>query len=123
LGLAEARLRMRHSFRHRLTRSYRRSTELEDPYHALPSLLINGVEQDVREGTGAVRAYEAMMYGVERTDELARSAWRELLLQYCKLDTLSMVLVFEHWRRATGLATIPDYSPMRAPSSTPTSAQ
>ena len=91
------------------------ATALEDPYHALRPLMINGVEQDVREGTGAVRAYEAMMYGVERTDEEARSAWRELLLQYCKLDTLSMVLVFEHWRRATGLASIPDYSPVMAP--------
>lgn len=88
------------------------ATELEDPYHALPSLVINGVEQDVREGTGAVRAYEAMMYGVERADQAAKSAWRELLLQYCKLDTLSMVLVFEHWRRATGLGSVPSYSPM-----------
>jgi hypothetical protein len=92
------------------------ATELEDPYHALPSLLINGVEQDVREGTGAVRAYEAMMYGVERTDEVARHAWRELLLQYCKLDTLSMVLVFEHWRRETGVATTPAYTPVLPPS-------
>jgi hypothetical protein len=61
-----------------------------------------------------VRAYEAMMYGVERTDEVARRAWRELLLQYCKLDTLSMVLIFDHWRRATGLAVVPDYSPLTA---------
>ena len=92
----------------------RPASELEDPYHALPSLEINGVVQDVREGIGAVRAYEAMMYGVERTDDEAKRAWRELLLEYCKLDTLSMVLVFEHWRRAAGLATVPEYSPVRA---------
>ncbi|MGQ0715047.1 MAG: DUF2779 domain-containing protein [Gemmatimonadaceae bacterium] len=96
------------------------ATELEDPYHALPSLLINGVEQDVREGTGAVRAYEAMMYGVERTDDAARNAWRELLLEYCKLDTLSMVLIFEHWRRETGVTTVPAYSPVRPASAHPT---
>jgi hypothetical protein len=76
----------------------------EDPYHALPALEIGGVPQDVREGTGAMRAYEAMMYGVEKTDAEAKAKWRQLLLQYCKLDTLSMVLIFEHWRRATGLA-------------------
>ena len=79
------------------------ATASQDPYHALPALVINGVTQDVREGTGAVRAYEAMMYGVERDDAAAREAWRLLLLQYCNLDTLSMVLVFEHWRRVTGV--------------------
>lgn len=83
------------------------ATESEDPYHALPPLEINGVRQDVREGTGAIRAYEAMMYGVEKNDEAAKSAWRKLLLQYCKLDTLSMVLIFEYWRRATGVAIPP----------------
>ncbi|MGH7665327.1 MAG: DUF2779 domain-containing protein [Gemmatimonadaceae bacterium] len=75
--------------------------ESADPYTALPALEINGVPQDVHEGTGAVRAYQAMMYGVERDDEEARDAWCELLRQYCRLDTLSMMLVFEHWRRAT----------------------
>ena len=48
-----------------------------------------------------MRAYEAMMYGVEKRDADGRSNWRALLLQYCKLDTLSMVLIFEHWRRLT----------------------
>ena len=74
----------------------------EDPYHALPALEIAGVPQDVREGTGAMRAYEAMMFGVEQGDAETKARWRQLLLQYCKLDTLSMVLVFEHWRRVTG---------------------
>ncbi|MEX1185089.1 MAG: DUF2779 domain-containing protein [Gemmatimonadaceae bacterium] len=70
-----------------------------DPYASLPPIEINGVPQDVHEGTGAVRAYEAMMYGVEKNDPAAKAQWRELLLQYCKLDTLSMVLIFEYWRR------------------------
>ncbi len=72
-----------------------------DPYASLPGIEINGVPQDVHEGTGAIRAYEAMMYGVERNDPVAKAAWRELLLQYCKLDTLSMVLIFDYWRRTT----------------------
>ncbi|HVT41163.1 MAG TPA: DUF2779 domain-containing protein [Gemmatimonadaceae bacterium] len=79
------------------------ASESEDPYNALPALEIAGVRQDVSEGTGAMRAYEAMMYGVEKHDEAAKAAWRTLLLQYCTLDTLSMVLIFEYWRRATGL--------------------
>ena len=73
----------------------------EDPYHALPTLEIAGVPQDVREGTGAMHAYEAMMFGVEQGDAETKARWRQLLLQYCRLDTLSMVLVFEYWRRAT----------------------
>lgn len=76
----------------------------EDPYHALPALEIAGAPQDVREGTGAMRAYEAMMYGVEQDDAETKARWRQLLLQYCHLDTLSMVLVFEHWRRATAVS-------------------
>jgi hypothetical protein len=54
----------------------------------------------VAEGGGAVRAYEAMMYGLEREDPAARAAWRELLLRYCRLDTLAMVLIWEHWAAA-----------------------
>lgn len=75
-----------------------------DPYAALPALEICGIVQDVREGTGAVRAYEAMMYGLEKDDVETKSKWANLLRRYCELDTLSMVLVFEYWRRATGLA-------------------
>jgi hypothetical protein len=82
----------------------RRVSDTEDPYHALPPLEIDGVVQDVREGTGAIRAYEAMMYGLEKNDPDAKAKWRKLLLQYCELDTLSMVLIFEYWRRATGIA-------------------
>lgn len=78
-------------------------SEFEDPYHALPRVVIAGAEQQVREGTGAVRAYEAMMYGVERNDAATKAEWRELLLRYCELDTLSMVLVHDYWRRCTGL--------------------
>jgi len=75
-----------------------------DPYSALPPLEINGVPQDVHEGTGAVRAYQEMMYGADKENVEVRQSWARLLLQYCHLDTLSMVLIFEHWRRVTGVA-------------------
>lgn len=72
------------------------------PYAALPPLEINGVLQEVAEGTGAIRAYEAMMFGVERDDHATRDQWKELLLRYCHLDTLAMVLIWEYWERLTG---------------------
>lgn len=68
------------------------------PYAALPPLVINDKERNVAEGTGAIRAYEAMMYGVERSDPAARNAWSQLLKQYCALDTLAMVLIWNRWQ-------------------------
>lgn len=77
--------------------------DILSPYQALPPLIINGREVVVAEGTGAIRAYEAMVYGSERTDENVRSQWKDLLRQYCKLDTLSMFFVWKHWRDRLGL--------------------
>ncbi len=74
-----------------------------EPYAALEPLVSAGVEQEVAEGTGAIRAYEALMFGAERHDAAVQAAWRQLLLEYCKLDTLAMVLIWEHWRRLTSL--------------------
>jgi hypothetical protein len=42
-----------------------------------------------------------MAYGVERDDPAAVAKWSRLLLEYCKLDTLAMVLIWEHWARIT----------------------
>jgi hypothetical protein len=72
--------------------------EILSPYESLPPLEINGTIVSVAEGTGAIRAYEAMVYGMERNDPAAQANWKRLLLQYCKLDSLSMYLVWEHWR-------------------------
>lgn len=67
------------------------------PYASLPPINISGRPVVVAEGTGAIRAYEAMMYGAERDDPAIRSHWRDLLLQYCHLDTLSMAWIWQHW--------------------------
>ena len=75
-----------------------------DPYAALPPVEINGIMEDVHEGTGAMMAYQEMMYGADKNDPLVREQWASLLRQYCRLDTLSMVLIFEHWRRLSGVA-------------------
>lgn len=70
-----------------------------DPYRTLPPVEIAGRMQDVHEGTGAMRAYQEMMYGAEKHDPAVNAKWAGLLRQYCALDTLSMVLILEHWRR------------------------
>jgi hypothetical protein len=75
-----------------------------DPYASLPAVEIGGTLQDVHEGTGAMRAYQEMMYGADKHDPVIADKWSELLKQYCRLDTLSMVLILEHWRRCVGIA-------------------
>ena len=75
-----------------------------DPYASLPPVEISGVVQDVHEGTGAMRAYQEMMYGADKNDPEVAAMWAGLLQRYCAVDTLSMVLILEHWRRQVGLA-------------------
>ncbi len=65
-----------------------------DPYKSLPPLAVDGEETTVQEGTGAIRAYQAILHGPIKD----RPTWRSLLLQYCHLDTLAMVIVWEYWR-------------------------
>jgi hypothetical protein len=76
--------------------------ESRDPYSSLPPVEINGIQQEVHEGTGAMRAYQEMMYGATKRDPETSTRWSSLLRQYCSLDTLSMVLIVEHWRRQVG---------------------
>ena len=71
------------------------------PYEGLPSITIEGRKLDVADGIGAMQAYTAMLYGAERSDPAICAAWRELLLRYCKLDTMAMVLIWDYWRRVT----------------------
>ena len=67
------------------------------PYEALGAYEFDGRLVSVSEGTEAMRAYEAMMYGLESQSAEAKAALRELLLQYCKLDTAAMVMIWEYW--------------------------
>lgn len=70
---------------------------LLDPYKTLPSLPIGEKEEVVQEGTGAMRVYQEMMFGRARTDPALRDNYRQLLLQYCELDTAAMVVIWTHW--------------------------
>ncbi len=73
------------------------SGEILSPYQALPALTIAGEPITIVEGTGAMRAYQAMLYGAERQDPTQRQQWAQLLRQYCHLDTLAMVMIWHHW--------------------------
>ena len=68
-----------------------------DPYKVLSQIDIAGKAEVVNEGTGAMRAYEEMLFGLHRDDEEAKTNWSKILKQYCKLDTMAMVIVWLHW--------------------------
>lgn len=79
-------------------------TRVLDPYKTLGKIDIAGQAEVVQEGTGAMRAYQHMMYGKGRDEGKAvQDGWRDLLLQYCKLDTIAMVVVWTYWEMALGL--------------------
>jgi hypothetical protein len=81
---------------------YDRQGNLLDPYATLPPLPIGKKEEVVKEGTGAMRVYQDMMFGKARLDVGVRENYRKLLLQYCKLDTAAMVAIWMHWQHASG---------------------
>lgn len=78
-----------------------------DPYDTLGGDIQElGEDQAVvvRDGTGAMRAYHDMVFGECHDDPAARAAWRDKLLRYCKLDTMSMVIVWKHWKNLGSLS-------------------
>ena len=76
------------------------------PYDVLPQLQIGDRIQVVNEGAGAMLAYQDLMYGENRNlgidNQAARSQWKELLYQYCRLDTMAMVIIWTHWQNLCG---------------------
>ena len=69
-----------------------------NPYNLLPALDIVENGDKVKDGTGAMKAYQEMMFGLSRTDSDIKDTWKQALLRYCKLDTLAMVIIWEHWQ-------------------------
>ncbi|MBM3990266.1 MAG: DUF2779 domain-containing protein [Planctomycetes bacterium] len=74
-----------------------RDGELLSPYDTLPQPTLTGVEP-VRDGLGAVHAYQHVLHTEEREEPSRTSERRSLLESYCRLDTLAMVMVWWHWR-------------------------
>ena len=81
-----------------------------NPYDALPALtlldrepsglsqLVDLEELDiVKDGTGAMRAYEHIRYGAGSNQAAVREDVRRQLLRYCQLDTAAMLMVWKYW--------------------------
>jgi len=74
---------------------------ITDPYKLLEERTIDYTKSEiitVKNGGDAMAAYRDMMYGISKDKPTAKQAYNEALKQYCKLDTLAMVIIWEHWQ-------------------------
>jgi len=79
--------------------------EPQDPYKLLPPIDVGLTEEQLSNleesphldnGGAAMVAYARLQF--EDVGEHERQATEEALLRYCELDTLAMVMIWEHWR-------------------------
>ena len=88
----------------------RHGKQAVNPYDALPALTLldrnpSAITQIaeleeldiVKDGTGAMRAYEHVRYGLGAGKPEVREDVRRQLLRYCQLDTAAMVMIWKHW--------------------------
>ncbi|HPQ35177.1 MAG TPA: DUF2779 domain-containing protein [Tenuifilaceae bacterium] len=54
------------------------------------------VDESIASGGAAMTAYARMQF--TRMSSVERERAREALLRYCELDTLAMVMIYEHWK-------------------------
>jgi hypothetical protein len=70
-----------------------------DPYKTLPPLPVgehsNGGDV-ITDGTGAIRVYQDLIFDGTKSD-VERENCRQLLRQYCQLDTAAMLMIWMHW--------------------------
>jgi hypothetical protein len=77
-----------------------------DPYKVLPPLPLGGDEDNedvVADGTGAIRIYQELIFREDAPPEHTANR-RQLLEQYCRLDTAAMLMIWRHWRGARAIA-------------------
>lgn len=75
--------------------------EITDPYKLLEELIIDETKNqivNVKNGGDAMAAYRDMMYGLSKENPAAKEAYNAALKKYCKLDTLAMLIIWEHWK-------------------------
>lgn len=86
------------------------SGAIVDPYRQLPKIF-HGLDtekleftlvghDELADGGAAMMAYAKMQF--TEMSEVERAALKETLLKYCELDTLAMVMIYEHWADVTG---------------------
>ncbi|MEX1203043.1 MAG: DUF2779 domain-containing protein [Ferruginibacter sp.] len=92
---------------------------VQDPYYSLPKIDFDdlgfppsddfddemndstgtdSIDYVVKNGGAAMRAYQDMMYGFAKADDNKKIKIKNSLLQYCKLDTLAMVIIWKYWK-------------------------
>jgi len=74
---------------------------ITDPYKLLEKRIIDNTKDQVvtvKNGGDAMVAYRDMLYGISKDNPVAKKAYNEALKQYCKLDTLAMVIIWQHWQ-------------------------
>jgi hypothetical protein len=74
---------------------------ITDPYKLLEKRIIDNTKDQVvtvKNGGDAMVAYRDMLYGISKDNPAAKKAYNEALKQYCKLDTLAMVIIWVHWQ-------------------------
>lgn len=80
--------------------------EILSPYKTLDPIEVAGQAEVVQEGTGAMKAYQEMHFGLHAKDLEIKKKWKNLLLQYCELDTMAMVIIWLHWGVLSGVLAI-----------------
>lgn len=74
---------------------------ITDPYKLLEKRIVENTKNQVvtvKNGGDAMVAYRDMLYGISKDNPNAKQAYNEALKQYCKLDTLAMVVIWQHWQ-------------------------
>ena len=62
-------------------------------------------DNELNDGGAAMTAYAYLQFS--EMSDIERERIREALLKYCELDTLAMVMIWEHWMdRTSGLRTV-----------------
>jgi hypothetical protein len=77
--------------------------QILSPYETLKGQIVEEYidaenEETVKEGSGAMRAYQEMLFGKGKTDRNKRNQLKQELLNYCQLDTMAMIIIWHHWK-------------------------
>ena len=78
--------------------------KVKDPYKALPRMFTNvpeGVKllsgtDELNDGGAALTAYARMQF--QEMSDYERNELSQALRNYCELDTMAMVMIYEGWR-------------------------
>jgi hypothetical protein len=74
---------------------------IENPYNSLPPIEIFEQAENLKDGTGAMRVYDDLMFGLRKGNTIALKLYASALSRYCKLDTFAMVIIWEYWKSLT----------------------